>query len=150
MKTSFILPLSLALSFACTDAKLSHKAAENNGSSDVKAAAVGAATHGMVLFGNDTLFISHVPMFMSPHDYQALIQVKLNHATSDALAVYQKASNASTGEQGLFTLRPKPFVLPSLLTGKITSVQADLYRGNFENGGRVILSNVTVTVDDIL
>ncbi|MBC7531857.1 MAG: hypothetical protein H7318_09780 [Oligoflexus sp.] len=149
MKTSFILPLTLALTLGCTDAKVATQAAESAHSSDVSAATIGAATHGMVLFGSDTLFVSHVPMFMSPHDWQAVIQVKLSHATSDALAVYQKAK-ATLGNQGLFTIKPKPFVLPSLLSGQIKSFQADLYKGNFEDGGRVILSNVTVTVDEIL
>lgn len=148
MKRSFVLPLTLALTIGCMDAKVATKAAGTAQPSEVSATAVGAAVHGMVLFGADTLFISHVPMFMAPHDWQALMQVKLSHATSDALAVYQKAS--TPGGQALFTLKPKPFVLPNLLSGTIKSFQADLYKGNFEDGGKVILANVTVTVDEVL
>lgn len=149
MKSSLLFPLAISLAAlsACTDASVANKAvaAQN---SEISATA-SAAVHGMVIFGTDTLFVSHIPMYMSPHDYQSIMQVKLSHPTSDALAVYQKALGTS-GKQTLFTVRPKPFVLPNLLNGKISSFTADLYKGNFEQGGKVVLSNVTVTVEENL
>jgi len=148
-KYALSLPLALGLMFGCADGKVGTVTgnAPSPQDSEVSATAA-AASHGMVIFGTDTLFVSHIPMFMTPHDWQALMQVSLSHAQSDALAVYQKA--LTPGKQGLFTIRPKPFVLPNLLAGKIKSFQADLYRGNFEAGGKVILSNITVTVDNVL
>jgi hypothetical protein len=35
------------------------------------------ATHGMLLFGDETLFVSHLPMFHAPHDYQIIAAVTL-------------------------------------------------------------------------
>ncbi len=102
-----------------------------------------AAVHGMVLFGGEQLYVSHIPMYMNPHDYQALAKVSIS---STGLAAYNKYN--VSGQQ-YFTLAPKPFVLPQLLSGNITSFRADLYRGSFEQGGRVIASNVTVTVEKI-
>ena len=106
-----------------------------------------AAVHGMVLFGTDTLYASHVPMFMVPHDWQALLQVELSHPTVNANAAY--ASLLQEGVQPLVTLRPKPFVLPKLLEGQIVTFEATMHRGNFEQGGPVVLSGVTVTVKDV-
>ena len=34
-------------------------------------------THGMLLFGNETVYASHLPMFHSPHDYQLILELDL-------------------------------------------------------------------------
>jgi hypothetical protein len=149
MKKHLLLPLGLTFAFGCTNGDISTDNAPSVKTSELRATE-SPAVHGMVVFGKDTLFVSHIPMFMTPHDRQALMQVRLSHAQSNALAVYQKAALSSTGAQALITIRPKPFLLTNLLNGKLTSFQADLYKGNFEAGGRVLLSNVTVSVEDIL
>lgn len=104
-----------------------------------------AAVHGMVLFGSEQLYLSHIPMYRTPHDHQALIKVSLSTA---GLTAYNTYNTNARGQQ-YFTLAPKPFVLPQLLAGKLTSFKADLYRGSFEQGGRVIAPNVIVTVEKI-
>lgn len=112
-------------------------------------AKVPAAVHGMVIFGENEIFASHIPMFMIPHDWQALFKVRLSHPTVDAMAAYKKA-RAKNGTQALLTLQPKPFVLPPLLEGKTKSFEAALYLGNFETDGKQLLSGITVTVEKIL
>lgn len=108
-----------------------------------------AAVHGMVLFGKDQLFASHIPMFSVPHDWQALLAVEMTHPTIDARALY--LSQAFSGnEQGYFTLKPKPFVLPRLLSGELTSFEASLYKGSFEDGGVELLQGVTIRVSKVL
>ncbi|MDQ3235232.1 MAG: hypothetical protein M3Q07_25770, partial [Pseudobdellovibrionaceae bacterium] len=87
------------------------------------------AVHGMVLFGDEQLYASHIPMFMIPHDWQALFKVTLNHTSADALKIY-KTAHAPGTPQAMFTLKPKPFLLPELLEGKIKSFKASLYQGN--------------------
>ncbi|MES2744967.1 MAG: hypothetical protein V4655_06050, partial [Bdellovibrionota bacterium] len=57
--------------------------------------------------------------------------------------------NTPAAGQQYFTIAPKPFVLPTLLNGTLKSFKADLYRGSFEQGGRVIASNITVDVEKI-
>jgi hypothetical protein len=108
----------------------------------------GPAVHGMVLFGQDRLYASHVPMFSAPHDWQALLEVELAHPTLDATALFHALS--TDGKQALVTLRPKPFVLPDLLTGQLTSFVATMYRGNFEAGGTVVATDVTVRVKKVV
>ncbi len=103
--------------------------------------------HGMVIFGENEIFASHIPMFMIPHDWQALFKVTLSHPSVDAMAVYKKA-RARNGS--LLTVQPKPFVLPPLLKGETKSFEANLFLGNFEDGGKEILSGITVRVEKVL
>lgn len=112
--------------------------------SSAVAHAQSAAVHGMVLFGSEQLYVSHIPMYMTPHDYQAIAKVSISEA---GLEAYKKANVA--GGQTYFTLAPRPFVLPLLLNGSLKSFKADLYRGSFEQGGRVIASGITVNVDTV-
>src|SRR5215212_3920941 len=46
------------------------------------------AFHGMVLFGEQTAYLSHLPMFMSPHDYQAIFEVTFSKEGTNPLAAY--------------------------------------------------------------
>ena len=107
-----------------------------------------AAVHGMVLFGNDTIYASHIPMYHVPHDWQVLFEVTLSHPMVDAKALYQK--QLVRGVQPLITIEPRPFVLPQLINGDIHSFVASLYRGNFEDHGEVLLQGMTVTVKAVL
>ena len=34
--------------------------------------------HGMLLFGEDILYLSHLPMFASPHNFQVLLEVRFD------------------------------------------------------------------------
>lgn len=102
-----------------------------------------AAVHGMVLFGSDQLYVSHIPMYMTPHDHQALAKVSIS---ATGLAAYERYNK---GGQQYFTIAPRPFVLPQMLNGTLKSFQADIHRGSFEQGGPVIASGVTVTVESI-
>ncbi len=42
-----------------------------------------AANHGMLLFGEQAAYLSHLPMFGSPHNYQAIFEVTLSKARID-------------------------------------------------------------------
>ena len=45
------------------------------------------AVHGMFMFGSDTVFLSHMPMFaMANHQYQVVLQVTL---PPDAMNLYR-------------------------------------------------------------
>ena len=68
------------------------------------AAADEPATHGMLLFGQNQTYASHLPMFHTPHDYQLIMKIKLStnpRASSMPLIEYKKAKQ--NGEK-LFTL----------------------------------------------
>lgn len=158
--TKFLLPTLLSFSLlACTAADntpASGGTSQFHASQDHQhhhSGSVAPAVHGMVIFGSETLYASHIPMFMSPHDWQALFKVTLSHPTSDAMALYKAARGFDgdpTGAQVQLTLKPKPFVLPDLLEGKVQSFEADLYLGNFEAGGKKLLGGISVKVEKVL
>jgi glyoxylase-like metal-dependent hydrolase (beta-lactamase superfamily II) len=99
------------------------------------------STHGMLLFGRERVFLSHLPMGRTPHDYQLVFEAGLPEAT---LAQYRR--DASSHPDSLYTLEPaEHWVLPNTIT-RDSVFSAHLYRGHFERGGTRIASDVPITV----
>jgi hypothetical protein len=46
------------------------------------------ATHGMAVIGQKSVFLSHLPMFGSPHDYQVIVEAELTKTGADPQQVY--------------------------------------------------------------
>ena len=112
------------------------------------------AGHGMVVVGTDAVVLSHLPMFMTPHDYQVILQAGLGGA-EQTYAEDRKAHPDTL----VYTLAPEPFVLPDLFPpgpgqpARLTSFRGDLFRGHFEQpaeGTEVIADGVVVTVDKVV
>ena len=89
--------------------------------------------HGMAVVGTDGIFLSHLPMFMRPHDYQVILAASFGPADG----TYRQDRKAHT-EARLYTFSPAPFVLPELFPGtadqppKRTSFSGRLVRNHFE------------------
>lgn len=98
----------------------------------------------MLVFGEETIYVSHLPMFMPKHRYQGIWEVTFGEESD---AVYRADSKKPESARLIFTLEPKEiFRLPDL-TADRNSFKADVYRGHFERPGRKrILENVTVTL----
>src|SRR3954467_13339522 len=71
------------------------------------------AVHGMLVFGQQQILLSHLPMFHAPHDFQVLLLVRLRGGVEDPEALYRQDRNES-GES-VYTWVPKKFVLQDLL-----------------------------------
>jgi hypothetical protein len=101
-------------------------------------------THGMLVLGRETVYISHLPMFMDQHRYQGLWEVSFG---KEADAVYRAERGRPENARSIFTLVPTElFRLPELTTTR-HSFQADVVRGHFERPGhKRILEGVTVTL----
>lgn len=108
--------------------------------------------HGMLLFGEETLYLSHLPMFMTMHDHQVILEVTLAHGQEDAHAIY-RADRQDTGER-VYTLVPERFSLRRLGAegaDVLHSFQGTVHRGHFEKeGNRAILTDVTVNVANVI
>jgi hypothetical protein len=90
--------------------------------------------HGMLIFGNQTTYGSHLPMYHAPHDYQALFQFRLKEETGGStVANYNKAKETTSS---YFTIVPEPMDLTRLLNASKKTFRASLYEGHFERGGR--------------
>ena len=93
--------------------------------------------HGMLLFGEDALYLSHLPMFQSPHNFQVILEVGFDDAASGTLR-----ADRETGGHGLYTFKPAEFHITELDPGgdgpARSSVEGTIYRGHFERGGQPI------------
>jgi hypothetical protein len=91
------------------------------------------SVHGMVVIGSDPIFLSHLAMFHSPHDYQVLFEASFGAVDS----VYRDDRNAHPNTR-FYTFAPEKFVLPELFPGpagepaRRTSFTGSLVRNHFE------------------
>ncbi len=104
-------------------------------------------THGVLVVGEDPIYLSHLPMFMSPHDFQVILEVGFDQAATKA---YRDSRPTPGGE--IYTLVPERFDIQELGPDAVhprTSFMGTLFRGHFERGGTVLKEGVTVAVAGI-
>jgi hypothetical protein len=84
----------------------------------------------MVAFGTAAggLYLSHIPMFHSPHDMQAIFSVHFENTTQPVPAM-----------TGTWTFLPGPCSLDDLVLGNVNRLHGTLYQGDFEQGGQAVL-----------
>ena len=101
--------------------------------------------HGMLLFGDDTRYLSHLPMFMSPHHFQVIFEARFDHAVEEALRGDHDA---------MHTFEPEVFPIieldPSGDGPARTAIEGTIFRGHFERGGTPIVEGVTAEVRDVV
>lgn len=112
------------------------------------------ATHNMLVVGERTVYLSHLPMFQEkgqppmPHRYQAILEATF--AQQETYAKDHQAHPAAT----VYTLNPENFVLSDLASEgqPLRSFKANtVFRGHLERDGNVpILQNVGVTVTRVI
>lgn len=111
------------------------------------------ATHNMLVVGEDTVYLSHLPMFQEegkppmPHRYQAILEVTF---ANQAGYVKDRQEHQTTK---IYTLTPEVFVLPELVAvdpqhQPLRSFKAnEIFRGHLEKDDKVpILQDVEVSV----
>ena len=109
--------------------------------------------HNMALVGEQHVFLSHLPMFMAPHDAQVLLYATFTKAgkTVDELYFTDRAANPAVR---FYTIQPEEkFVLRELFESpQRTTFKATVFRGHLEKGGTPIesLQNVDVRVNKII
>ena len=93
-------------------------------------------SHGMVMFAaNDTLLVSHLPLYRPPHDYQIVYQIIV------APEVQQAVLNALEAET-MLTVLPQNFDLSKMINALQFSMHGDIYKGHFEREGKIWLKDV--------
>ncbi|WP_164205420.1 hypothetical protein [[Micrococcus luteus] ATCC 49442] len=105
--------------------------------------------HGMLLFGDDAIFMSHLPMFESPHNFQVILEVVLDDAASQLLS-----ADRETNGNSLYTFEPEEFHIteldPSGDGQARSSIAGTIYRGHFERGGHPIARGVDAAVRTVV
>ena len=99
------------------------------------------SVHGMVIFGKTSTYVSHLPMFHSPHDYQLIATVDISDH------ILKQMQGGITQE--LFTIAPEPMDLSKVIAGDIKSFPATVYRGHFERDG-VAIGKTIIHIKNIL
>jgi len=115
-----------------------------------------AATHNMLIVGEETVYLSHLPMFQEkgklvmPHRYQAILEVTFARQED---YVNDRREHRTTK---IYTLNPEDFVLPDLVSSDpqhrpLRSFQAKaIFRGHLERDGSVpIVRDVKVSVKNV-
>jgi hypothetical protein len=102
------------------------------------------ATHGMVFFGSEKIYASHLPMFHSPHDYQVILELEL---PENARKIYLE--NKKNHSETVYTLEPEKFVLPEMIKNP-KAFKVNIFRGHFERGGLQIAENEIVTIKKVI
>jgi hypothetical protein len=113
--------------------------------------------HGMLVLGGQRtdaalrspVYVSHLPMFSSPHDFQVILRVGGEAARRYGDFV------AHFGFDPIYTFEPEPFSIdeldPSAAGGPArTSFGGTLYRGHFERGGSKIATDVSFEVEQAI
>ena len=94
-------------------------------------------THGMLVVGEQTVYLSHLPMFMLPHNFQVILEVTFTNGREDPQAIYVN-DRRQTGTK-LYTLKPmEDFELIDLAPADAThsprrsSFNGTIFRNHFE------------------
>ena len=100
--------------------------------------------HGFVILPLDKInyvWLSHVPMFRSPHDFQIVLLATITNSTVTPVPLPTNISQLNNE----WTIVPERWSLNNLINGNITSFTAQLYLGNSEQGG-TYLCNITLKI----
>lgn len=112
-------------------------------------------THGMLLFGEKSVYLSHLPMFgRTVHRYQVILEVTLTKAGGDPQAAYVQDRRQHPATR-IYTFEPEPFVLPELdpKNPQRRSFKGTIFRGHFEHperGAKPINENVVANVTRVV
>ncbi len=89
--------------------------------------------HGMIVFGEKRVFMSHIPMLRAPHDAQIVLEVEV-------------PGRRASYSDGLYTFEPERFQLDALVAGEKKEITGTIYKGSFEDGGTPLAKDVRVKV----
>jgi hypothetical protein len=114
------------------------------------------AVHNMVVVGEHGIFLSHLPMFMAPHNAQVILEATFTKQGKNVDDVYF-ADRAKNPTVRFYTLQPQSFVLQDFLRADTTQpalkkFTATVFRGHLEKGGLPIdaLTNIDVQVKQVV
>jgi hypothetical protein len=122
---------------------------EHNGGHDGHGEHGTMGVHGMLLFGDEALYLSHLPMFERPHNFQVILEVAFDDAVAEALRTDRDADG-----HGMHTFKPVVFHIteldPSGEGPARSSIEGTIYHGHFERGGQPIARGAVAEVHNVV
>jgi hypothetical protein len=101
--------------------------------------------HGMLLFGEERIYLSHLPMFNHLHHFQIHIEVSFGDDVRAVLAADRK----DAGDE-IHTFVPEPFPITDMDGPVRTSLNGTIFHGHFERGGKPIAEKVTANIEQVV
>jgi hypothetical protein len=105
--------------------------------------------HNMMVVGEKSVFLSHLPMFMPPHNFQAIFEATFTSRGKNVQDIYTK-DRQSNKQIKMYTLTPiDSFKLPTLFTPNPparNSFKGTVLRGHLERGGEEIVGLTKIDV----
>jgi hypothetical protein len=112
------------------------------------------ATHNMLLVGEQTAYLSHLPMFVglneektdfaTPHRFQVILEASFTDGNRNLTAVYTADRKKNPGVK-IYTFNPALFVLPDLDPAGSSPLRKfrgnALIRGHLERGGKAFVGD---------
>ncbi|MGH8067362.1 MAG: hypothetical protein ACRERE_19450 [Candidatus Entotheonellia bacterium] len=108
--------------------------------------------HNMMVIGEKTIFLSHLPMFQSEHRFQVIMEANVRKDGNSLDGVYAQ-DRASHSQTKMYTLAPKEiFLLAQVFPGddrlpRRNTFQGTVFRGHLERGGSPIKGLTDIEVD---
>jgi hypothetical protein len=119
-------------------------------------------THNMLVVGETSVFLYHLPMFQSlddkrptytsPHRFQVILEATFSDGNESRDALYTTDRQKNTATR-IYTLNPGTFVLTRLVipippASLVTSFKGTVFRGHLEKGGEELagLHNIDVNI----
>jgi hypothetical protein len=103
------------------------------------------STHGMLIFGKEKFYASHLPLFHPPHHYQIILELEIDKTSRQKFITDQQLHPESV----TYTIEPEKFILPEKINSK-GNFKAKLYRGHFERGGIKIADDVRIKITQVI
>jgi hypothetical protein len=126
---------SAAMLTSCrTSTKSETKDIDGSPSTGELSGSTSLAGHGMVVFGEQTIYLYHLPMWHGVHAWQIILEASMD---TQSLALYQADRVAGSH---LNTFSPKSFALAQIKPG--FKIAGTLFHGHFEQGGTPLAQGI--------
>ncbi|HKP51820.1 MAG TPA: hypothetical protein VJ183_04120 [Chloroflexia bacterium] len=128
---------------------------QNNAPEDLPGSTFG--THNQMMVGEQTIFLSHLPMFMfdpadHAHNFQVILEVTLSGSDSpDPQGKYVEDRRSPPNER-MYTMQPAPFEMVELdpRHPRRDSFKGIIYRGHLERGGVEIIGHIDPVTEKMI
>jgi hypothetical protein len=138
-----------------TEHGMDHMDHGDTGHTDHASAKATFGRHNQMMVGEQTIYLSHLPMFMfnpknQPHNFQVIVEVTLS-GPGNAQATYADDRRKHPNER-MYTMSPAPFAMIELDPQQPTrtTLTGDVFRGHLERGGQPIIQDATAQVESIV
>jgi hypothetical protein len=103
------------------------------------------SVHGMLIFGKEKIYASHLPLFHTPHNYQIILELELDKKTKAQFVRDQQLHPEFT----TYTIEPEKFILPEMIKTP-GPFKVNIYRGHFERGGSLFIKQITASIKEVI